>query len=132
MADAEKQSNEKQSSDKQNKEISLAQTPLFDRDHSTRGYKINKMAMALCKAENRKAFVENEDAFLDRFGLNAQEKQAVLSRDWHEMMRLGGNLFFILKISAIDPVPITAIGAAQAGMEHQDFLKNKLGKKDHG
>jgi len=44
-------------------------------------------------------------------------------------VRLGGNLFFILKISAVDPVRITEIGAQQAGMEHDDFLRNRLGKK---
>ena len=53
---------------------------------------------------------------------------AVAARDWHEMVRLGGNLFFILKISAVDPTPITAIGAAQAGMTHEQFLKERLGK----
>jgi protocatechuate 4,5-dioxygenase alpha chain len=38
-------------------------------------------------------------------------------------------LFFILKISAIDPTPITRIGAAQAGMSHEDFLYHRLGKR---
>jgi protocatechuate 4,5-dioxygenase alpha chain len=48
------------------------------------------------------------------------------------MVRLGGNLFFILKISAVDPTPITQIGAAQAGMTHEDFLYERLGKKRNG
>ena len=48
------------------------------------------------------------------------------------MVRLGGNLFFILKISAIDPTPITQIGADQAGMEHTAFLTQRLGKKIDG
>lgn len=61
-------------------------------------------------------------------GLSGEEKAAVKARDWHEMVRLGGNLFFILKISAIDPTPMTQIGAAQAGMNHDEFLKQRLGK----
>ena len=68
-------------------------------------------------------------AYLDRFGLTAEEKEAVLARDWREMVRLGGNLFFILKISAVDPVRITEIGAHQAGMDHEAFLRDRLGKK---
>ncbi len=106
----------------------IPDTPLFDRAGSIRGYKLNKMAMALGDPANRDAFRENEEAFLDRFGLSAEEKAAVMSRDWHEMVRLGGNLFFILKISAVDPVPITQIGAAQAGMDHAEFLAQRLGK----
>ena len=107
---------------------SLPDTPLFDRAGSIKGYRINKMAMALGDSANRVAFKADEEAFLDRFSLLPEEKTAVMARDWHEMMRLGGNLFFILKISAIDPVPITQIGAAQAGMPHDVFLVQRLGK----
>lgn len=107
----------------------IPDTPLFDREASIRGYRLNKMAMALGQPANREAFRRDEEAYLDRFGLSAEEKRAVMARDWEDMVRLGGNLFFILKISAVDPVPITRIGAAQAGMEHSDFLAQRLGKK---
>lgn len=109
-------------------ESRIPDTPLFDRAASIRGYRINKMANALGDPANRSAFKADEEAFLDRFGLSAEEKSAVASRDWQEMVRLGGNLFFILKISAVDPVPITEIGAAQAGMPHDVFLTQRLGK----
>lgn len=107
-------------------------TPLFDREGANQGYQLNKMAMALSQATNRDAFRADEVAYLDRFDLSPEQKQAVLARDWHEMVRLGGNLFFILKISAIDPTPITQIGAAQAGMTHDDFLYERLGKQRNG
>jgi protocatechuate 4,5-dioxygenase, alpha chain len=106
----------------------IAETPLFDRGASIRGYKLNKMAMALGEEHYRQAFKENEEGFLDRYGLDAETKAAVLSRDWREMVRLGGNLFFILKISAVDPTPIIAIGAAQAGMSVEEFITKRLGK----
>jgi len=107
-------------------------TPLLDRRHALSGYNINKMAMALMDPANRDAFRADEGAYLDRFSLTPAEKSAVLGRDWQEMVRLGGNLFFILKISAIDPTPITQIGADQAGMEHTAFLTQRLGKKING
>ena len=106
----------------------IPDTPLFDRDSNLQGYKLNKMAMSLGRPENRAAFKAAEDAYLRRFGLDDATRAAVAARDWHEMVRLGGNLFFILKISAVDPTPITAIGAAQAGMTHEQFLKERLGK----
>ncbi len=110
----------------------IPDTPLFDRASSIRGYRLNKMAMALGQMENREAFKADEDAYLARFALSEEERAAVKSRDWREMVRLGGNLFFILKIAAVDPTPITQIGAAQAGMSHEDFLYERLGKKRHG
>jgi protocatechuate 4,5-dioxygenase alpha chain len=48
------------------------------------------------------------------------------------MVRLGGNLFYILKISAVDPTPIRAIGAAQAGLSLDAFLDTRLGKVTNG
>lgn len=104
-------------------------TPLFDRERSKQGYRMNKMAMSLGKPENRAAFKADEEAFLDSYGLSAEEKAAVMARDWHRMVALGGNLFFILKIAAVDPAVMTEIGAAQAQMEHADFLKQRLGKE---
>lgn len=106
----------------------IPETPLFDRARASYGYALNKMAMSLVNAENRAAFKADEAGYIARFGLSEEQKDAVARRDWQEMIRLGGNLFFILKISAVDPVPITAIGAAQAGMEHNEFLRKRLGK----
>ncbi|MHB0952929.1 MAG: alpha/beta fold hydrolase [Allorhizobium sp.] len=110
----------------------IPDTPLFDRAGSIRGYRLNKMAMALGKPANRDAFRAKEEVYLDSFGLTDEEKAAVMRRDWHEMVRLGGNLFFILKIAAVDPTPITQIGAAQARMSHDDFLYERLGRKRNG
>ena len=107
----------------------IPDTPMFDRKRSLRGYRINKMAMALGDPANREAFKRDEGAFLDRFALTAEEKQAVMSRDWQEMVRLGGNVFFLLKITAVDPVRITEVGAHQAGLPHDAFLRERLGKK---
>lgn len=110
----------------------IPETPLLDRAHKHLGYELNKMANSLSKPDNRTAFKADEAAYLDRFALTGDQRQAVLSRDWKGMVRLGGNLFYVLKISAVDPVPITAIGAAQAGMTHEDFLERRLGKKLNG
>ena len=106
----------------------IPETPLFDRKGAIRGYKLNKMAMALGTPEGREAFKADEPAFLDKYGLDAETKAAVLDRNWRKMIELGGNLFYILKISAVDPVNIIAIGAAQAGMTQEEFLRDRLGK----
>jgi protocatechuate 4,5-dioxygenase alpha chain len=108
----------------------IPDTPLFDRRRSLAGYRLNKMAMGLGDPANRAAFRADETAYIDRFGLSPEQKRAVMTRDWREMVRLGGNVFFILKISALDPVPVrlTQICAHQAGMEHTQFQRERLGK----
>lgn len=110
----------------------IPDTPLFDRARANAGYALNKMAMSLGTPEGRAAFKADEAAYLDRFAMTADQKAAVLNRDWAEMVRLGGNLFYILKISAVDPTPIRAIGAAQAGMTLEEFLEKRLGKATNG
>lgn len=106
----------------------LPDVPLFDRPRQIRGYRLNKMAMGLTDPAKREAFKTDEVAYLDRFKLSDEEKRAVMERDWREMVRLGGNVFFILKIAAIHPAKMTEIGAAQLGIDHETFLREKLGK----
>lgn len=110
----------------------IPDTPLFDRPRANAGFALNKMAMGLSTPEGRAAFLADEGAYLDRFKLTPEQRAAVLARDWEEMVRLGGNLFYILKISAVDPTPIRAIGAAQAGLSLDAFLETRLGKVTNG
>lgn len=110
----------------------IPDTPLFDRTRANAGYALNKMAMGLSTPEGRAAFLADEGAYLDRFCLTPEQRAAVVARDWEGMVRLGGNLFYILKISAVDPTPIRAIGAAQAGMSLDAFLETRLGKVTNG
>lgn len=110
----------------------IPEIPLFDRARQRRGYKLNKMAMGLSQPENRTAIRADEDAYLDRFGLSAEEKAAVKARDWKEMVRLGGNVFYLLKLASITPATMTEIGAHQADMDHETFLRERLGKQRKG
>ena len=109
----------------------IPETPLFDRERALRGYHLNKMAMSLAQATNREQFRLDEASYLEQFKLSEDEVSAVRDRNWKDMIRLGGNIFFILKIAAADgkQLPLTAIGAHQASMEHGDFLRDRLGKK---
>jgi len=107
----------------------IPDTPLFDRARQLRGYRLNKATMSLRFPEFREAFRRDETAYCERFGLSAEETRAVLARDWREMIRLGGNVFYVLKISAIHPAKMTEIGAHQAGMEHERFVRERLGKR---
>ncbi|MBI3503748.1 MAG: extradiol ring-cleavage dioxygenase [Proteobacteria bacterium] len=107
----------------------LPETPLFDRAWQLRGFKLNKAMHALRFAERRDAFRRDAEAYLDGYGLSAAEKSAVHACDWRELARLGGNVFYVLKLAAFHPATMTEIGAHQAGMPHATFLRERLGKK---
>ena len=54
------------------------------------------------KADNREAFKADEAAYLDRFAMTPEQKDAVLQRDWNRMIQLGGNIYFMSKLGATD------------------------------
>ena len=61
-------------------------TTVFDAQRSRQGYHLNMFCMSLMKAENREAFKANERAYLDRWPMTEEQKQAVLDRDWNGMI----------------------------------------------
>lgn len=107
----------------------IPDTPLFDRARQRAGYALNKATLDLRHPERRDAFRADPVAYLDSYGVPDDAKRAVLALDWREMGRLGGNVFYILKLAAIHPTKQTEIGAHQAGMDHDTFLRDRLGKR---
>ena len=107
----------------------LPDVTMLDRAHQRLGRPLNRMAMSLNSAANRALFKRDELRYIDRFGLSAEQRRAVVNRDWREMLRLGGNLFCVLKITSVDPYPMTRIGADQQRMEHERFVRDVLGKR---
>ena len=53
-------------------------TTVFDAQRSRQGYWLNQFCMSLMKADNRDAFKADEPAYLDRFPMTAEQKQAIL------------------------------------------------------
>jgi len=70
-------------------------TTVFDAQRSRQGYHLNMFCMSLMKAENRTEFKADEGAYLDRFPMTGEQKQAVLARDWNRMISLGGNIYYL-------------------------------------
>jgi ABC-type cobalamin transport system ATPase subunit len=51
-------------------------TTIFDGEKARKGYALNKMCYLFNDAANRRAFVEDEDAYCAKYGLNAQQREA--------------------------------------------------------
>lgn len=77
-------------------------TKVFNALASRQAYHLHKFCMSLMQAENRAAFKADERAYLDRFRMSEEQKQAVLGRDFTKLIDLGGNIYFLVKLSNTD------------------------------
>jgi protocatechuate 4,5-dioxygenase, alpha chain len=98
-------------------------TTVFDAKRSRQGYHLNMFCMSLMKAENREAFKRDENAYLDRFPLSAEQKKAVLARDWNGMLALGGNIYYTSKLAATDGLTFQNIAAIMTGSTQEQYAK---------
>ena len=74
-------------------------TTVFNAIRSRQAYHLHKFCMSLMQEENRKAFKADERGYLDKFRMSDEQKQAVLERDFTKLIDLGGNIYFLVKLS---------------------------------
>lgn len=77
-------------------------TKVFNALASRQAYHLHKFCMSLMQAENREAFKADERAYLSRFRMSEEQRQAVLDRDFTKLIDLGGNIYFLVKLSNTD------------------------------
>jgi protocatechuate 4,5-dioxygenase alpha chain len=82
--------------------------------------------MSLMKEENRKAFKANEAGYLNRFPMTAEQREAILRRDYNRMLELGGNIYFTAKLGATDGHSFQHIAAEMTGSTQENYAKMML------
>ena len=102
-------------------------TTVFDAEQSRRGYHLNMFCMALMKPEARAAFKADEAQFLQRFPMTAEQREAVLKRDWNRMIALGGNIYFLAKLFSTDGRSFQFTAAQMTGMSQESYAQMMLG-----
>ncbi|HUZ73292.1 MAG TPA: protocatechuate 4,5-dioxygenase subunit alpha [Stellaceae bacterium] len=100
-------------------------TPIFDGEAAQKGYALNKMCYSFNSAENRAAFLEDEDGYCARFGLNEAQRAAIRHRNVLELIAAGGNIYYLAKFAGMFGMNVQDIGAQQTGMTVAAF-KAKL------
>ena len=96
-------------------------TTVFDATQSRLGYHLNMFCMSLMKAENRAAFKAGERDYLERFPMTAEQRQAVIDRDYNRMISLGGNIYFLAKIGATDGFSFQNLASKMTGMPEDRY-----------
>jgi len=100
-------------------------TIMFDGDQAQKGLALNRMCFSFNSAQNRAAFLEDEDAYCQRFSLDEAQRAAVKSRDVLAMIEAGGNVYYLAKLAGIFGLNVQNIGAQQTGTT-VDAFKAKL------
>ena len=96
-------------------------TYVFDAEQSRKGFHLNMFCMSLMKPENRAAFKANEKDYLLQFPMTPEQRQAILNRDWNEMLRLGGNIYYTAKLAACDGHSFQYIAALMTGSTQEEY-----------
>lgn len=96
-------------------------TYVFDADMSRKGYHLNMFCISLRQAPNREKFRADESVYLDEFPMTPEQKQSVLDRNWNEMLRLGGNIYYTSKLAACDGVNFQQLAAMMTGSTQEEY-----------
>lgn len=96
-------------------------TTLFDGAQARKGYALNKMCFSFNDAANRAAFVADEAAYCEKYGLTAEQRDAIARRDVLELIECGGNVYYLAKFAGIFGLDVQDIGAQQTGMTKEAF-----------
>jgi protocatechuate 4,5-dioxygenase, alpha chain len=109
-------------------------TTVFDAQRSRQGYHLNMFCMSLMKAENRETFKANERAYLDRWPMTEEQKQAVLDRDWNGMIARGGNIYYLAKLFFTDQKSFQYVAAIMTGSTQEEYAAMMLkgGRRPEG
>ncbi len=96
-------------------------TTLFDGEMARKGYALNKMCYSFNAADNRDAFLRDEDAYCAKYGLTGAQRDAVKSRNVLQLIAAGGNIYYLAKLAGILRLDVQDIGAQQTGMTKDEF-----------
>jgi protocatechuate 4,5-dioxygenase, alpha chain len=105
---------------------SIPGTYVYDSRRGRMGYALNMFCMSLNKVENREDFKQNQAAYLDRFALTAEQRRAVLDRDWLGMLKLGGNIYYTIKIAFCDGLTFQDVAGMMSGVSRETYAKMML------
>ena len=100
-------------------------TTMFDGDQAQKGYALNRMCYSFNSAENRAAFLKDEEGYCRGYGLTPEQRTAVKSRNVLAMIAAGGNVYYLAKLAGIFGLNVQDLGAQQTGTTVEEF-KAKL------
>ena len=101
-------------------------TFVFDADRGREGYQLNQFCISLRLQKNRDEFNAGEEAYLDKYPMSPEQRQAVLDRDWNGLLELGGNIYYTSKLAANDGINFQNLAGLMTGMGVEAYREMML------
>jgi protocatechuate 4,5-dioxygenase alpha chain len=105
---------------------SIPGTYVYDSTRGRQGYQLNMFCMSLNRPENRERFKADQEAYLGGFKLTAEQRQAVLNRDWLGLLKLGGNIYYTIKIAFCDGLTFQDVAGMMSGVPKEVYAEMML------
>ena len=102
-------------------------TFVFDADRSREGYWLNQFCISLRLADNRAEMKADPEAYMARFAMTEDQKQAIRDRDWNRLLELGGNIYYTSKLAAFDGIAFQDLAAKMTHMSREEYRKMMVG-----
>jgi protocatechuate 4,5-dioxygenase, alpha chain len=99
----------------------IAGTTVFDGEQARKGYALNKMCFSFNSAQNRAEFLQDEQAYCDKYSLTDEQRAAIASRNVLQLLAAGGNIYYLAKFAGIFGLDMQDIGAQQSGIGKAAF-----------
>jgi len=96
-------------------------TYLFNKDRCRKGFHLNMFMMSLLKEQNRKEFLANQEKYLDKYPLTAEQRRCVLEKDWLGMLHEGGNIYYMSKFGATHGHSFQYMAGAMSGLTQEEY-----------
>lgn len=101
--------------------VDIPGTTIFDGKQAMKGYALNKMCYDFNRAENREGFKADEEGWMEKYGLNDQQKTAVRERNVLGLIEAGGNIYYLAKFAGIFGLGVQDVGGLQTGKTTEEF-----------
>lgn len=102
-------------------------TRVFTTALARKGYWINQFAMSLMKAANREAFVADPAAYVAQWPLAEDARSAVLERRYNDLLDMGGNIYFLVKLMYVDGISVARGVAAMTELSFDAYQEMMQG-----
>lgn len=105
-------------------------TYVFDGKTAHASYPLNKLFYSFNEEENRQAFADDPAAYADKFGVDEEQKKALLAGDFLSLLRMGANVYYLAKLAIPSGVSVQDAGAAFHGITTEEFKQHLLDQSE--
>ena len=67
-----------------------------------------------------------EDTYLQAFSMTEQQRRAVRERDWLGMLKLGGNIYYTIKVAFCDGLTFQDVAGMMSGVPKETYAQMML------